>query len=166
MADEKKLTSAVDDASIAREREWNARVDWFLQSLVEMANNSPAAVSFGLTISVGGMLVSGELVSGQQYFEGFGIEFAGTFKDAKAAASVKESFSKLGGNIYSAGRKEDASAPKSPSGAASGPSYIHLKNARFFDPSGKPTASTQGTWWRGKLSAVDGFSLGVVKVDE
>ncbi|MFL5350766.1 MAG: gas vesicle accessory protein GvpU [Hyalangium sp.] len=157
MADQKKGT--LDDATIEREREWNARVDWFLQSLVEMVNSS--AMSFGVTLSVGGVLVSGELVGGQHYFEGFGAEFTQNFSDEKAAKGAKESFAKMG-EIY---RKGGNDATASGTGTASGPSYIHLRNARFFQANGTPVPNNKGIWWRGKLSAVDGFTLGMLKAE-
>lgn len=156
MADDKKKGS-LDEATIEREREWNARVDWFLQSLVEMVNGSTSSVSFGVTLSVGGVLVSGDLVGGQHYFDGFGAEFAQNF-DEKAAKSAKESFSKLG-EIYRQGGSDESASGKA--GTSAGPSYIHLKNARFFRSDGKPLSGSKGVWWRGKLSAVDGFTLGV-----
>lgn len=157
MADQKKGTP--DEATIERGREWNARVDWFLQSLVEMVNSS--AMSFGVTLSVGGVLISGELVGGQHYFEGFGAEFTQSFSDEKAAKGAKESFAKMGA-IYSKGGNDATASGTAPAGVATGPSYIHLKNARFYQADGKPLPS-QGVWWRGKLSAVDGFTLGVLK---
>ena len=38
------------------------------------------------------------------------------------------------------------------------PLYLHLKNARFFG--GPSELNIQTGWWRGRLSAVDGFFLG------
>jgi hypothetical protein len=156
MADDKKKGS-LDEASIEREREWNARVDWFLQSLVDMVNSSTSNVSFNVTLSVGGVLVSGELIGGQHYFDGFGAEFTKSF-DENAAKTAKESFSKLG-EIYRQGGSDETASGKA--GTSAGPSYIHLKNARFSRTDGKPASSAKGVWWRGKLSAVDGFTLGV-----
>jgi hypothetical protein len=161
MANEKSAGGTPEESTVEREREWNARVDWFLQSLVQMVNNSKSPMSFGITLSVGGVLVSGELIGGQHYFEGFGNEFTGSFSDPKMAAPVKESFSRLGGNIYGAAAQSEPSG-KSATGAVAGPSYIHLKNARMFPAGGKASQSTRGMFWRGKLSAVDGFTLGTL----
>jgi hypothetical protein len=47
------------------------------------------------------------------------------------------------------------------------PNYIHLKEAKFFLPSGagKPIPANQGVWWRGRLSEVSGFILGSLAID-
>ena len=39
------------------------------------------------------------------------------------------------------------------------PGFIHLRNAKFFHNSGQPMPVNKGPWWRGRLSAVDGFSF-------
>ena len=40
------------------------------------------------------------------------------------------------------------------------PKYIHLKNAQIFVPGNLPLPSKEGIYWRGKLSDVNGFSIG------
>jgi len=42
--------------------------DWFLQTLVNMANNSSSTGLVGITLLTHGFLVSGDLVSGREYF--------------------------------------------------------------------------------------------------
>ena len=122
--------------------------DWFLQDLIEIANSGK--MSFDITLTVGGFLVSGTLVGGKEYFEGFGEEFSFGLKEA-AAEKVKAAFAK-NGKVY------DTSA-NSPSML---PSYIHLKNAHFFHTSGSPVPENRGVWWRGRVSEVTGFSLGAL----
>jgi hypothetical protein len=46
----------------------SAQHDWFIQSLVNVANVAP--LSFGVTLQVSGLLVSGYLVSGKAYGRG------------------------------------------------------------------------------------------------
>ena len=53
----------------------NAQHDWFIQSLVNVANVAP--LSFGVTLQVSGLLVSGYLVSGKAYFEATGEQVVG-----------------------------------------------------------------------------------------
>jgi len=48
----------------------SAQHDWFIQSLVNVSNVAP--LSFGVTLQVSGLLVSGYLVSGKAYFEAVG----------------------------------------------------------------------------------------------
>lgn len=52
-------------------------VDWYLQKLVATVNTSN--VQFGITLFVEGIIVSGQLVSGKQYFEAFAQEFSAAY---------------------------------------------------------------------------------------
>lgn len=127
-----------------------AQTDWFLQSLVSMANNSNLEIAVILQVS--GMLVSGSLVGGKQYFEGFASDFASPFaSDSDAAESIKASFSSYG-NVYTKDTEGDEDQPA--------PQYIHLKNARFFNTAGNPIPGNRGVWWRGRIGEVGGFCLG------
>ena len=123
--------------------------DWFLQELVIMAN-SGNNISFGITLNVGGFLVSGHLIGGKTYFEGFGADFVSNFDDNDAAEKVKATFVQRGNDIYPSNENQ------------SPPAYIHMREARFYNTSGNPIPGNRGVWWRGRLSAVDGFSLGVL----
>jgi hypothetical protein len=127
-----------------------AHADWFLQSLVNKADQSDLEV--GITLQVSGMLVSGSLVSGRKYFEGFAADFSSWFaNDPGAVESIKKSFSSYGETYKADTETYDDSPP---------PQYIHLKNARFFNTVGDPIPANKGVWWRGRLCEVGGFSLG------
>ena len=127
--------------------------DWFLQSLVSIVNKNP--IDFGITLQVAGFLVSGNLIGGAKYFEGFASDFASFLKDdAEAAETVKKVFTEQGSSIY---KTEGDEAEDSPP-----PTFIHLKNARFFNTSGNPIPGNRGVWWRGRISEVSGFILGTL----
>ncbi len=133
-----------------------AENDWFLQSLVSMVNTSD--LSIGITLFVGGVLVSGQLIGGRHYFEEFGQSFAdaltGENDDAKTA--VKNHFA-VHSKIYlneDGTYKEDTSAPH----------YIHLKDARTFHPGGTPIPEGTGVLWRGRVREVSGFTLGALSM--
>ena len=119
--------------------------DWFLQRLVHIVNSGN--ISFGITLNVGGFLVSGTLTGGKEYFEGVASDFAGTVSDTEEAEKIRALFAKPG-ELYSS--KENQPSP----------SYVHIKDARFFNTNGNPIPGNRGVWWRGRLSEVDGFSLG------
>ena len=132
-------------------------VDWFLAELVRRANEG--GLSLGLTLCVGGGLVSGALIGGREYFEGFAGDVASSVADATVAHKVREFF-RSPAALYQPdeGLPDGAKA----SSLADPLSYIHLKAARFFTPSGAPIPGSCGGYWRGKLSAVDGFVLGLL----
>ncbi|CAB3650742.1 MAG: gas vesicle protein [Achromobacter sp.] len=123
--------------------------DVFLQFLVNLVNNGGQLKSIGVTLQMGGMLVSGEIVSGAEYFDRFAETFADSLSDAdgQARQSVRTSLAELG-DVF-----------RLPQPAEPLPNYIHLADALFFTADGTPIAG-QPTLWRGRSSAVDGFILG------
>lgn len=128
--------------------------DWFLQSLINIINGKDLEI--GITLNVGGFLVSGLLVSGHHYFEGFAQDFASIFAGTDEAQIIKESFFKCG-EIYTKEKEENEEIPP--------PSYIHLKSAKFFNANGNPIPSNRGVWWRGRISEVSGFVLGILSAN-
>jgi hypothetical protein len=137
---------------------YEVHADWFLQLLVDAANRS--GVSLGITLSVGGILVSGFLEGGTEYFNGIAAEMETTsVSETDAAASFARAARSMGGRIY-AGKpvadsesEEDEFVP---------PHFLHLRDARFFSPGGWPLPYNQGVWWRGRIETVSGFSLGIL----
>lgn len=121
--------------------------DWFLVELVRRANRGD--FSIGLTLCVGGVVVSGTLVSGREYFEGFAEAVAAAARDPAVAERAREFFRRPAALYAAEPEGPDAAGEDGP------PAYIHLKDARF-SPEGP------GVHWRGRLAAVDGFALGTV----
>ncbi|MGE8658019.1 MAG: gas vesicle protein [Achromobacter sp.] len=123
--------------------------DVFLQFLVNLVNNGGQLESIGVTLQMGGMLVSGSIVSGAEYFDRFAAAFADSLADMDTPArqSVRTSLAELG-DVF-----------RLPQPAEPLPNYIHLADALFFTADGTPIAG-QPTLWRGRSSAVDGFILG------
>ncbi|MRG90324.1 hypothetical protein GF068_00060 [Polyangium spumosum] len=123
-----------------------------MQGLVKMINGTDA--SLGVTLQVGGLLVSGTLVSGHKYFSGVGAELAAATPGSdETKERLRSTISRLGENFT---KPADGNEPKPL------PQYIHLKEARFFHVGGKPIPSNNGVWWRGRLSEVGGFCLGIL----
>lgn len=123
--------------------------DVFLQFLVNLVNNGGQLKGIGVTLQMGGMLVSGSIVSGAEYFDRFAETFADSLSDmdADARQSVRKSLAELG-DVF-----------RLPQPAEPLPNYIHLVDALFFTADGTPIAG-QPTLWRGRSGAVDGFILG------
>ena len=122
-------------------------VDWYLQELVGLANTS--GLEMGLTLNVGGSVVSGTLISGRKYFETFAQQFASAWPgDEETKENIRKSLA-THAKIYDSPETEDLPPPQ----------YVHLTNAKVHSPTGSlPTNS--GVLWRGKVNAVSGFSLG------
>lgn len=132
--------------------------DWLLQNIVQMANDSNSA-AVGITLTVGGFLVSGFLAGGKNYFDALGEtikEIFGQFvEDQDLLQKFSESFSGFG-QIYSSEGRQGMTPPN----------YIHLREARFFNTNGAPIPGNRGVWWRGRISEVSGFNFGVLETQK
>lgn len=123
--------------------------DWFLQMLVGMANDG---LGISITLNVGGLLVSGNLVSGKDYLIEFGEVLSKSLdpENGENAKGIRESYQNMAEDVY--GQDESKSAP---------PVYLHMKNAKYFSISGDSLPSNdEVSLWRGRISEVGGFSLG------
>ena len=118
--------------------------DWFLAALVQILNSLKGA-SMGITLHVGGLVVSGQLASGAQY-----LEETGQTLDKALTGGTSDRLSKLfqrtAGTLYS---EENQTV-----------GYVHLRNVRFFQPGAGALPLKTQAWWRGRLSHVSGFSIG------
>lgn len=128
--------------------------DAFLQFLVNLVNNGSQIESIGVTLQMGGMLVSGSIVSGAEYFDRFAENFTSSLVslDPDTRQSVHASLAELG-DVFRLPQPVDPL-----------PNYIHLSDALFFTADGTPIAG-QPTLWRGRTSSVDGFILGRLQSD-
>jgi hypothetical protein len=125
-------------------------LDPFLQFFVGIANKGDN-VELNITLHVSGFLVSGTLVSRRKYLDGFIADFTRGM-DEPTAAEVRERLLEL-----TAPTEQDM--PPLPA------EFIHLRDARFFHPSGEPIPKNQPVWWRGRLSAIAAFTLGSLSRD-
>lgn len=145
------------------------RVDWFLQVFVELANEEPFEMP--VTLASGGLVVSGQLVSGRRYFEGFAEEFAAAISDATEDVTTywRDFLADFGSSVYGE-RGEGSSGAPAQEGSdaeeddASDPHYIHLRDARVFHAGTGHAPLVAGVWWRARIEAVDGFFLGRIEV--
>ena len=122
--------------------------DWFLQFLVNTANKSQFQLT--ITLNVGGFLISGTLAGVKQYFADFGADFAISFDAGEGSEEIKATFQKIGDECSCVSNAEPSESP----------SYIHLKDARFYDTQGNSIQGNSGVWWRGRISEVQGFVPG------
>ena len=132
-------------------------LDWFLQNHIEICLKT--GLEMGITLTVSGAIVSGILISGKTYFDELGDSIqrgvSGSVEVAQALGKSWKQFTK----IYEKpeGVDDDWEPPL--------PGYIHLRDARVFAPGGRAIPSNGGVLWRGKLSSIDGFSMGNLSAD-
>jgi hypothetical protein len=123
--------------------------DWFLQFLVNLANKN--RFELDITLTVGGILISGTLAGVRQYFDDLGAYFASPFESIGNSEEIRATFKKIGDQCSCVSQSEQTETP----------SYIHIKNASFFDAHGQSIPGSTGTWWRGRISEIQGFSPGL-----
>ena len=126
--------------------------DFHLRDVILLANGTKA--EFPITLTVGGMLISGLLTGGKRYFEEFAETMANAHGTAETSEQLREFFSRRT-KIYDAPEEGEPPVPLA---------YVHLREARFFVPGAQPVPSSGGVLWRGRLSQVDGFHLGMLTV--
>ena len=143
------LIESLDDP-IFRHTKWEGRQsDWVLQWAVRFVEST--SLGIGVTLTVGGGVISGTMVSSKLYFESLSEDMSKSFSvfGNEAAETIKTL-------MLSFDNAEDHQD------GAPAEQYIHLKDARMFTtPNGALTSN--GALWRGKISAVHGFTFGETK---
>jgi hypothetical protein len=138
-------------------------VDFVLQAIVQLANDT--GIELGLTVCVGGIVVSGTLIPGKKYFEEIAndaLQASGPADQAVIRQAISDYLGNFGKMIYEQPENEEQSGNNGDETMKKLPGYIHLRGAKFFHNSGNPIPTNQGLRWRGRLSKVDGFSLGAM----
>jgi uncharacterized protein with NRDE domain len=123
--------------------------DYFLQSLVTIVNLSDSKIP--ITIHTSGFLVSGYLIGGRNYFEQFADDFTNLASTEEQANLLKDAILE-NTKLYSEERIDSSNQL---------PTFIHLSTAKFYDASGN-SIPAPGMLWRGRISQVIGFTLGIM----
>jgi hypothetical protein len=150
--------------------------DGVLRALVTAANamTEPVEDGVGITLTLSGQVVSGQLIPNWKWFEDQAVKltelgnerhrgkegerpegleafFAEAHKavteQAKESAAAWEAVADLAERYKAAIRGEDTTA------------FVHLMNARVFAP-GQSGMPAEGMYWRGRLRDVAGWSFG------
>jgi hypothetical protein len=123
--------------------------DIVLVQLASMANDSPSA-EVGITLSVGGALVSGNLIGGPTYFK----RQADAIRGVANGESLAEYFETFGSAQYAGSENKDRLTLADLYNSIT---FIHLSDVTVM-LTNVPTVRL--SLWRGRLAAVDGWSLG------
>lgn len=158
MDDESKDTPVTDNC------------DGFLRHLVYLTNKFH--LYFPITLSVSGVLISGDMIDGKSYFEEFGkmIRQGMAGFDVEFAQRMQEAFTDFGQRYDELQYKpseedenmtadEEEQLAKKVAEEHEKTHYVHLKDARAYYPTGSIPTQT-GSIWRVRLSEVDGFLFG------
>lgn len=128
--------------------------DWFLESTVRDLVNRGIEIS--ITLTVGGAYVTGMLISGKRYFEELGATLVNASRSPDDTAAILGEAWKGYTAIY----EQPADAPEDWQPPPVG--FVHLRNARYIAPGQQAMPAKGQMLWRGKLSSIDGFSIGTI----
>lgn len=120
--------------------------DHMLQWLVQLANDGGYQIPITLNVSSG--LLTGTLISGQAFWEDWKSKMMPGVP-AEHVPVIAESFD---------GVISDYDLDREVSESEQAPIYIHLKDAKFVQ--GSEYSPISGTYWRGRISSVDGYFFG------
>lgn len=125
--------------------------DDLLETFVNTANRYGPLV--GLTLFIKGTVISGRLIGGRQFLDKFAEQW-GPGHESEDKDMLREALKQRANELYPEQKPESKEYRP--------PTYIHLEDARVFVPgvSGMPG---NGLLWRGRLTEVDGWSLGALR---
>lgn len=127
--------------------------DHQLRALVDLINKTDAhGLGVGVTLHVGGGLVSGALVSIKAYTAGVAEALRASDADSPINDAVAQFFEAWAGEWK--GDDLEAEHPDEWLNTR----HVHLHDAVVREPSGKGGLRTP--WWRGRIGAVAGWTLG------
>lgn len=135
--------------SVFDRTQWGGRsTDWLLQWIVDFVVRTD--IDIGVTLTVGGNLITGRLISHKKYFEILSNDFSKAFESVgeQSAKTIKDQIVSFGPSEH-AGEEEPA------------PQYLHLKDSHIYTNAEGPIYSS-GALWRGKIGSVDGFTFGQI----
>ncbi len=165
--------AAIADASSVPSLLPEPKCDPFLRVLTHLVNGIDRdGIGFvGITLQVGGILVTGKLASGGGFFKAQKLGFNEALRKAFNPGPSTDGLVSLFGKFFEPFEALYPSEPLPTSDEERQPSrdqptHIHIADARLFLSNGAPFSSPQGIWWRGRLDAVDAFWLGEITIRE
>lgn len=106
-----------------------------------------------VTLNIKGAIISGFLIGASAYYEGI-TEASKSLLDSTMSKIISKKFNDLKEAYLK--QKQDESGSEDQDNS---PTFIHLKNAIYFNRSNQSTPTDTHAWWRGKISSIDGFSF-------
>ena len=134
--------------------------DWLLGAFVKAEDQIRTGMD--VTLYVGGRVITGRLIGGREYLDLLraGMEEAWLRGAAESGTRLPEG----GLEAYRKVIREAQDAFYSESVRDEDAEFVHLADARFL--AAGVFAPGTGSLWRGKLGAVDGFTVGLLSQTE
>ncbi|KKI94129.1 hypothetical protein WQ54_00905 [Bacillus sp. SA1-12] len=107
-------------------------------------------IEVDVTLNIQGAIISGTLIGASAYYEGV-TEASKNLPDSTMSKIISKKFGDLK-EAYAKQKQEEAEQEQK----GSTKTFIHLKHAKYHSKANQPP---NGTWWRGRISSIDGFSF-------
>lgn len=137
-----------------------------LRAFAEDGDVSSAPVNLPVTLCVGGVVISGEIISEDEYFAGLSQLFPepeGEVEVPEGAATFSEAFRSLPNffDEFAMTQLDEGTDPQQAQAVRESMKkpFIHLRNTHVWTAEERFFAF-EGAFWRGKLTSIDGFWLG------
>jgi hypothetical protein len=131
--------------------------DPVLEYLVRVVNQIPG-LEFGVTLYVGGCILSGLLVGGRSYFDSLRANLVdGSDESEPIREEFREVFEQVA-KVYPAEMRPVSEDDEADEGAEPPTVFVHLRETTVHLP-GAASVLEPGLW-RGRLESVDGWTLG------
>ncbi len=139
--------------------------DWSLADFTLYSNR--LRIEFGITLQIGGHIVSGTTTSGADFLKYVGEYLSKTITDSgdrfqEVSDIIKDKYEEKARKIYpeiSSQKSNEAKEEQLPGK----PAFIHLKNVDIWTDSNSSPIPVE--YWRGKLTSVDGWYIGRMSVE-
>jgi hypothetical protein len=125
--------------------------DWLLQHVVDLTNTG---ISVPVTLTTAGGLVTGATIHGAEYLDLFKLELTKNWP-SDMQSTYSEVVEQWKADVYPQPSSTEQDSPERFA------SFIHLKDARLVN-AGTVVPGNRGMLWRGRLSSVIGFTIGVL----
>ena len=99
------------------------------------------------------MVISGLLIGASTYYEGITESFK-SLHNGTISKIISRKFNALK-EAYLKQKQEEAEKEDTDFS----PTFIHLKNANYLHADSQSASTINNTWWRGRISSLDGFSF-------
>ena len=121
--------------------------DRLLQALVSVPERT--SLEIGITLSSGGLLITGFIISQETYFNTLVDGISKTKADERMKELLQDFLSQLKDPII-----------ESTADTSIFPRFIHLRDVKIYPSEGRGMPTLGHTIWRGDINKINGFSLG------
>ena len=139
--------------SLPERKVTDAQPDPMLRAIAAVPEHSP--LELGITLNVKGLIITGFIISQKTYFDALITGLGEVSQDNELKTSLQHFLGELKDKLVSERQTKTANSEQPVL-----PKLIHLRNVKIYPSEGRGMPTYGDALWRGKIDAVDGFTLG------